>query len=556
MMDLAVILQALASCGVDTSIEQLLLKQRVRASEHPVLLVAGDEPGRPLDLLEGLGIAQVTPGGAPLSYPVQCSFGEKFQVIATDAKGEKHHYFDMTSFQTYCAEKIVSLTITVDTPILASADIRFVTVTIDTTPKLGELAGDCIGVLLALDSTAGAPEPAVDELCKWLKNTSGMADKVCLLLNHAESGAVNEMLEMMLDVEPLSTWTCSYQAGAGDSPQAALTAALRAVSDVEGSRGIEELTVQCVESARDKLDKRMEELEQAAESKDAAAIWFFGNSRDFRAKMQMAGATLSIRLSDSQREELYSDIKGLKQQLLLELPEMGRELVEKKDKQAKEDMNNLAGLYIETLCNSYMDFVTGQIIDNILLPQAKKAYQEAADDYASLVGRAPVPMEEWNVDQDADLLKSIQINLGNFHTAISKVVGMFAGVALRKAFKFIFKDFGGYMRGFTGQLEDKIKKAVPDLIDSILPPQSYVDQYIKNMRQELDRIPGMMYTALDETIIPQISADMSELFQEMVDRRIALLEAQGNALKKEAEEIRSKRTALAENSKGLAALLE
>lgn len=559
-MDLAVILEALRSCGVDTAEEQLLLRQRAGAAEHPVLLVAGDEPGRPLDLLEGLGIPPVAPDGRPFSFPVQCVYGEQFQLTADDVSGEKHHYYDMDSFRTHCKVEIASLSVTADAPVLRVADLRFITVNEGTVSRLPELAGDCSGVLLVLDSTAGAPEPAVGALCQWLKGTSGMEEKICLLLNHTEKAATNWMLETTLDVESLDTLSCDYQvqAGSEDSPGGVLAAAAEILSGTAAG-GVDGLVAQCVERAGRKLEARIGELERTAGEKDAAARWFFDNSRDYRAKMQMAGAAMDLSLTPSQKEDLEADIKGLKEQLARELPGMCAELVERSGKQAKEDMKNLAGAYVGALCESYMEFVTQQIAGRILLPQAKKAFRAADDEYRSLVDQAPIPVNEWTGGQDTELLRSMQFNLGDYQDpiarAVSMVVGFFFKTGAKVAARVAFEELGFILYDPIDSLASVLEKGTETFVERIQSVQGYVDRCRKRLEKMLDSAPDMMFRTLDGTVLPRIKEDTANLFRERINSCCALLEKQGSVQKQEAEAIRAQRTALEEKRRSLAALV-
>ena len=162
MTDLMTILASLQKQGVDTAPEMLLLRQKEKAGEQPILLVTGDEPGRPLDLMKGLGMAPLCPPGQFLPYPVQCIYGDTLTLTATDSRGEHHHFYDIPSFLAHCGGDVKMLTVTSDAPILRRAAIRIITVTDDTLADLGRLAGDCSGVVLTLDCSAGAPEPVED----------------------------------------------------------------------------------------------------------------------------------------------------------------------------------------------------------------------------------------------------------------------------------------------------------------------------------------------------------------------------------------------------------
>lgn len=550
-MDRNTVLDALASCGVDTMEEQLLLCQRAKATQRPVLLVAGDEPGRPLDLLEGLGVPPLSAEGGALPYPVECVPGPRFELAAADSRGEIHHYYDAPSFLTHGGDDIVSLRVTVDAPLLETASVRFLTVSQEMLPSLPQLAGDCAGVALVLDSSAGAPEPAASGLCRWLKRTAGMGERICLILNHAEQGATNWMLESLLDIEPQATLSCDYDAprGAEDSPQAVLAAA---AGMLDGGAGDEEaLSAQCLASARRKLDGHIAELEQAAADKTAAARWFRGSSRDFRAKMEMSKAALQVRLTPLQKEELYGDIQRLRDQLVQALPDMGAELAERHGRQAKDDMKNLAGEYVEALCNSYLKFVTRQIMDRDLMPQAEKAFREAEDEYRSLVARSPVPQGEWaGPSQGTELLKSVQLNLGDYQGGLSKLIGGLAFLAAAMVGAWL--EINPYS---TMSFARTAGRVVTDAVDRARSPRDYVAHYIRErLFPELDKLPEDLFNALDETILPQIGGDLANWFGDMVDERCALLERQAAALDDEAQALQAQRDGLAEDAARLARL--
>lgn len=554
-MDRTSILDALASCGVDTAEEQLLLRQRANAARRPVLLVAGDEPGRPLDLLEGLGVPPLSAGGEALPYPVECVSGPQFGLAAVDSAGGTHHFYDVPSFLAHGGDDIVSLRVTADAPLLEAASVRFLTVGRETLPRLPQLAGDCAAVALALDSSAGAPEPAASGLCRWLKGTAGMEGRTCLILNHTEQGATNWMLESLLDIEPRATLSSDYDAppGAEDSPQAALAAAARLLDGGAGDEGA--LATRCLASARRKLDGRMAELEQAAADKTAAARWFRDSSRDFRAKMELSKAALRVQLTPLQKEELYGDIQRLKDQLTQALPGMGAELVERNGKQAKEDIKNLAGDYVEAMCNSYLEFIARQVMDRELRPQAERAFREAQDEYNSLVARAPVPEgERAALAQATGLLKSIQVNLGDFQGVLSKLVGGIAGGAVFLAG--VWLEINPYsMIGIAREANRMVAGAVDGARKRAMKPQTYVSSYInKLLLPKLDKLPDELFKTLDETILPQIGGDLTNWFGDRVDERCALLERQGAALDDEARALRARRDALAADAARLARL--
>jgi len=548
-MDVSLLLEALNSCGVDTAEEQLLLRQRIKSVQCPTLLVIGDEPGRPLDLLQGLDIPSWREEHEPLTYPVECVKGTQLQITATDAKGVRNRYFDLPSFRAHRDPGVTHLELTVDAPILERVTLRFVTVNGETVARLPELAGDCAGVVLVLDSSAGAPEPAASELCHWLKVTAGMEERLCLVLNHTEQGAVNWMLEDLLEVEPRATLACNFDvpAQAEDSPWNVLASAVSMLGSAAG--GEDALAAWCISSVQRRLKERMEQLERSAQEKDDSAQWFQENSAAFRAKMGIARSAINVQLTPEQKEALYSDIQGLRQQLLEQLPLMAEELVERNGKQAKQDMKNLAGEYVESLINHYMTFITRQIADRVLFPQAEKAFQESVEEYQRLISSAPVSVDEMTALENVELLKSIQINLGEYQSSLSRMLGnivMFCIICV-----------GGDTLGpFTYTVADSLGGLVEELVESVRSAKAYVQDYIKEkLEPELSRCPEMMFAALDETILPQINGDLVNWFKDVVDRCCDRMEAQSAALENEASVLRDQRAALEMDDGRLTGLL-
>lgn len=552
MSELTAILEVFRSCGVDTAEEQTLLSTRAEGMNHPVLLVAGDEPGRPLDLLEGLGVGPLSPDGKPLSYPVQCGYGDAFQLTVTDSQGERHHFYDIESFLAHGSANAARLAVTVNAPVLRAAELRFVTVNGETVSRLPELAGGCAGALLVLDRAAGAPEPAMGKLCGWLKDVAGLEEKVGLILNHAEPGTINWGLESMLDVEPMDTWTCWQQAkpGTGKTPAEALAAAAEAVLSAgsgSAAAGMEALTARCVGSVRKKLEARMDALEAQAGEKQKAAKWFLGSSVKFRAKMQLAGDAMNFQMAPARRTDLNADIQGMKNQLCKELPEMAMEIAEAKGRQAKDDVLNLAGDYVEALCNSYMEFITNYIAVTDVQPQAEKAFQSARDEFLLLVTSDDMPAlaKEQMSYKDMELLKAIQVNLGNFHDPIAGFVSGFLGFIVKVV---LWNYLGRFGYTLGSYLQNLLEKAAT----LVIPTRMFVDHVIKDLLKQLDEVSDMMFSTMDESILPQLGVQVRADFQDKVDRTCALLEERGGALRQEAEALLGERAALAGQDQTLA----
>lgn len=555
MSELTAVLEVFRSCGVDTEEEQTLLNRRAKGMERLVLLVAGDEPGCPLELLEGLGVGPVSPDGKPLPYPVQCGYGETFQLTATDSQGGQHHFYDIASFQAHCGADVVYLAVTVNAPVLRSAELRFVTADEKTASRLPELAGDCAGALLVLDRAAGAPEPAVGELCEWLKETAGLEEKVGLILNHAEPGTINWGLESMLDVEPIDTWTCWQQAepGTKKTPAEALAAAVRAVLDTcsgNSAGGMEALTARCIGSVREKLAAKTRALEAQIQEKQEAARWFSDSGAKFRAKMRLAGGAMNFRLTPARRTELNADIKGMKERLCRELPEMANEIVESNGRQAKDDLSNLAGDYVEALCNSYMEFITNYIVVTDVQPQAEKAFQDARDEFVLLVTSEDMPVlaRERTVYKDMDLLKTIQVNLGNFHDPIAEKVSKLISFTVKIA-------LWGHLGALGSVMGDYLQPILEKALVKAMSTKRVADHVIENVREQMDKVADMMFKTLDESVLPQLGTQVKADFQDSVDRNCALLEKQGDALRQEAEALLGERAVLAGKDQMLARMV-
>ena len=533
MSDLMTILASLQDQGVDTSAEMLLLRQREKAGEQPVLLVAGDEPGQPLDLLRGLGIAPLCPAGQFLPYPVQCVYGETQTLTATDSRGERHHFYDIPSFLAHGGRDVKRLTVTSDAPILRRAGLRIITVTEDTLADLGRLAGDCSGVILTLDSSAGAPEPAVGSLCQWLRDAAGLEGSVCLLLNHTETGAVNWMLESLLDVEPVETVPCDYTAAPGSAkhPAGALAVAMDALLSGDAGSGASGAQAQCAAAALAKLKACRSRLDEEAGQKRKDARWFYNSADVFRAKMEIACTAMTIRLNEEQKALLNANVNGLKERLKAELPDMAAELVAQNGPLAKSDALNLAGDYVEALCNSYMEFVTRYLADRLFRPQAEAVFLEASEGYKTLVRQAPIPVAQWTSERDTEILKTIQVGYidpkGPLAETLGNVFVLAFGLALDE-----------YLGGFAFTLGRKLEQFISGLAIKAIPTKALVNHFIQDrLIPKLDDLMPAMYKALDETILPQVSSDIRASFQDMIGRTCAVLEEQGGTLIQQADDL-------------------
>ena len=291
----------------------------------------------------------------------------------------------------------------------------------------------------------------------------------------------------------------------------------------------------------------MEALEAQAGEKQAAARWFSDSSIKFRAKMQLAGDAMNFQMPPSRRTDLDADVKRLTGQLCKELPEMARAIAEAKGRQAKDDVLNLAGDYVEALCNSYMVFITNHIAINDVQPQAEKAVQTARDEFLLIITSDDMPAlaREQLSHKDMELLKAIQVNLGNFHDPIAGFVSGVLGFIVKVV---LFNYLGRFGYTLGSYLQNFLEKAAT----LVIPTKMFVDHVITDLLKQLDEVPDMMFRTMDESILPQLGVQVKADFQDKVDRTCALLEERGGALRQEAETLLSERAALAGQDQALA----
>lgn len=553
MPNLTMVMEALRGCSVDTTDEQTMLEKRSGGMAHPVLLVAGDEPGKPLDLMEGLGLAPLSPDGKPLPYPVRCVWGEKYGLTAVDHADEKHHFVDAASLMAHMGDAVRELIVTACAPLLRDAELLFVTVREETIDRLPEMVGGCAGALVVLDRAAGAPEPAVSELCGWLRDSAGLGEKVALILNHAEPGTVNWGLENMLDVEPIETFTSYSQAAPGTdkTPEGALAAAVRAVMGAvasSGEQGLDPLIAQCVASARKKLEAERETVTAQAQERQEAARWFKENGATLRAKLILAGEAMDFQLSPSRKMELSGDIRGLTKKLQEELPKMGLELVEQNGPQAKQDIVNLGGEYEEALLNSYMEFITNHIIDVDVQPKVDATFEAAREEFTKMASRDDLPRlrDAREDEENMELLKAIQVNLGVYHDKLAGGIGSAAGFVIRR----ILRNRGilAFLLSFV--IEELIKQASAFL----MPPKQYVNNVInEEMLAHLDEKVDAMFKTLEESVFPQLNEQVKAEYEEKMKEATAQMDEHSAKLQEEAQAYLDTAAALEAQMKALEA---
>lgn len=547
----------LPNCGVDTSEELRILEESGKQTDKPVLLVVGDEPGRPTDLIEGLGLK---PFPLP-KCPVEFSYGEHLSVTVWDQTGEIHHFQDVSSYQTMGPAAPQRLTVFWNSPVLQIADLRFLQAETVGETDLSSQVGDCAGCLLVLNANAGAPAPAMTQVCDWLGRLPGIGGRMKLVLNHAENTFPNYALEWGLPVDVAETVTCDYQSlpGGEDGPEVVLLTAAKQLPPGKQAADREQVAKACAKAVAERLLRRAETLEAQAKSSTKNADWFANTAKSYRAKMGMTHAALRLTLTPEEKEIYSRDLRDMISAFSNALPEMSQELLQARPDTAKEDVANLAASYVEAVCGAYLQHLCGKIMNEKLRPQAESAFQEAINSFRQLIEDAPIRLEEWRTE-DGTLLKSVQLNMSDYVDPLTNIalVAMQKGLGFSVAIlmqilnlgnlSYTAKVFVEQVFGvFTWPLREKIGK----LIQSISSAESFVKKFVKALRKYLTDLPDQMFKTLDETILPMLTADAEDQFKTMADQQYQLLLTQCIVLSRDADSMTKDAEAARNNAAAL-----
>lgn len=529
-------LEALESCGVDTAQEQKLLQANTGT---PVVLVAGPQAARPLDLLTGLEI-DVPDAFAP-PFPLLCAYGETFHIQAEDQAGERHHFSDWANFLAFLdkgPERAAGCTLFAPVPLLAQTQLRFLI--LDGKEELVRSASDCRGFLVVLPCAAGAPGDGVEALCRWVREVRAMPGQVGAVLHHTETGMTNAMLPLALrqwlGVE-VPCWRCGYPAfGKSLPPAAVLEQAVRRLTAAETAGGEEQMLSGCRDRSADKILAQEQRLEQEAAEKRQAAAWLAKCSGDFRAVGESAGAVLSCTLTDQQEKAIREDVNGLANLLREQLPLMSRELLERRGADAKADLRNLGGDYIEEVCGRYLSALVDHISRELWRPRIKAAFQQAVEEYRTLVSAAPVSLLEADPEGMSRILKAIDVNLGAYQDPTAAGLGSMASGAVYFGLNLLLSYTGVGVLGrlFVSKDVKEIAKtagqAVTAAVEQIISLESYVEKLTKALQNIVSEMPARIYSTLTSSIIPMLNEDIARQYQTMIDRACGTLEEQAAVL--------------------------
>lgn len=543
-------LEVLENCGVDTAQEQKLLQAN---AETPVVLVAGTQAARPLDLLTGLEIS--VPDTFVLSFPLLCVYGEKFHIQAEDRAGERHHFSDWADFLAFLdkdPERVSCCTLSAPSRLLAQVQLRFLI--LDGREDLTRSASDCRGFLTVLPCAAGAPGDRVEALCRWAREVRAMPGQVGAVLNHTETGMTNAMLPLALRQwlgTEVPSWRCGYPASGKSLPPAAvLEQAVRRLTEAETAGTEEQMLSGCRDRSAAKALAQEQRLEQEAEEKRQAAAWLVKCGEDFRAIGESTGAVVSCTLTNQQEKAIREDVNGLADLLREQLLLMSRELLEKRGADAKADLRNLGGDYIEDVCGRYLSALVDHISQELWKPKIEAAFQQSVEEYRTLVRSAPVSLLEADPEGMTRILKAIDVNLGAYQDPMAAGLGSVVGGAVYFGLNLLLSYSGV---GFLGRLfmakdvkevAQSAGQAVTTAVEQIISPESYVEKLTKALQNIVSKMPARIYSTLTSSIIPMLNADIARQYQSMIDRACGALVEQADVLTRDETRLLERRNEL------------
>lgn len=496
------VLNALRACQVDTREEERLLTVNGGGSKA-VVLVAGTQAARPFDLAEAFLEGAGDFGKRAVPYPVQFGFGEKFRVTTEDKNGKEHVYTrweDLWEDLGGRPQDVFRCHIEVPDIMLKQAELRFLLLDEDNVVRLSELAADCRGFMVALPAGAGAPGDEVYELCQWIRDARCLPQRTGILLNHTETGLIvpglPRMVKAWLGVEDAQKWNCSYQdLGGENGPGMMLKEAVAWVLTRGGTEGSDaqadaRLAANCVGRALEKLDGAQKELDREIGALEAAAQRVRKAQTGFRAYAENRGATMRFRLNKTQTEELEGDIDGMIQLLRDKLPEMLREVVDTTpdEKQAKQDMK-LVDEYLEAVCADYISTLTNHIAAS-WQDTVKDTFHSALVEYRAIVTNTPPTLEEQDARSDAEILNSIQVDLGGYVDPTATTIGAFAGKGVSLMLILLSSlDETGLARSVyyvvRERLENTVGRVVQGVVDAVMPAGSYANHLAQSLQDQV-----------------------------------------------------------------------
>ena len=487
------VLKALQACEVDTREEERMLTVNSGA-RHTVVLVAGTQAARPFDLATPLLKGEEHFGNQAVPYPVQFGFGERFRIWVEDKNGKEHIYMRWEDLWADLGTRpcdMVRCYVDTDISALDRVEFRFLLLDEDNVRQLSELAADCRAFLIVLPSGAGAPGEEVYTLCRWIRDVRCLPQRTGILLNHTEMGLVVSGLprtvQAWLGAGDTKQWKCSYQDAGGPGSQ--LEDVMAWVLAGDGDHGYVaqadgQMVTGCVRRALEKLDAAREDLDREMTALETAAQRVCKAQEGFRAYAENKGATMRFQMNEIQMAELEKDIDGLIQLLQDKLPEMLQEVLDNSPdgKQAKQDMK-LVDDYLESVCGGYIAALTSRIA-NSWQDTVKDTFHSALVEFRAIVTDTPSALKELDTQSDAEILNSIQVNLGGYVDPTASTIGTIAGKSMSLLFTLLMladeTGLGTAVYYATRPwLEKTVGRAVQSVVDTLMPADVYARHLLK-----------------------------------------------------------------------------
>lgn len=544
--------------GLDLTQERQLLSGR-NGFSCPVLLIAGTQGARIFDLLQGFHIKFPVSGYEIPDIPVQCGYGDTVHIQAEEKNGEKHHFSDMEDACRYLAkqpDRVKICRIEVPAPILRRTEMRFWEIGENSEGRIPETASDCAGFLLVLPCAAGAPGDDMRRLCRFIREVRVLSGQTGIVLNHTEAGRCNTMLSLFIQ-EWLGTkapcFKCSYA-----EPSMPLTV-LESGAKLAAA-GTDEADVQmlqrCLERIGEKTERQKAVFEGEAEENLQHADRLAKMAGSFRASVENAGVLLHLTLTAGQEKELRQDIDGMVAFLRDRIPEMIQEVVEQRGKEAKEDLRNLTGDYMEMVLNQYITALAERICREEWLPQVRQAFQKAVDDFYRLVKADPVLAERFEKEETA-YLKTMSVNLGEYvntwASGVGTVVTAVLNKTVRKLLLYKMGSLGGLLLA-TGIVDKAAKKAgdvAAYAVDEMIPPKVYGKKMAQMLQKNLTSMNDTVFDLLKDSMLPAVNEYSLRQYQGMVDNVCGALLKREEDYRKESGLLREKTEELEEQYRKL-----
>lgn len=510
----------LATLPVDTAAERELL-WAAGASGATTILVAGSPEAGVLTMIPGVsGLFTVE---ETLACPVRVEYGAEFSVRVTDRTGEAERYRTAADFRHFCAHRFGQLTdcrITVPAEMLRRGTLVFVT--LDGSGRPLTVDRSVSGCVLVVRSDAGCLSDGETALCGQIRDVWCVADKTAMILRR-QGPYVNELLPFMagllLGREHLGAFPCDM----GGEAQA-MEAAVADLLGRESGDVSERILDNCLSRVREKLRAAVEEATALEMERIHLAQGFRQTADTFRAMCLTEKYSLGDLLTREDMEHVRKEIHDFFTVLRSRFPQMTEEVVDALPT-AKADLQNLAGDYLGDVTDAFLDELLCQITGEMLIPRARERFYGICRRLRRLLQEQGLEAAVPEARTEADFLRISEVNMGDFHTGISRFVAAAAGTAVWVTIQMFLIDneiLG--LDDLVDQAEAWTQQTVMELTDRFMPARMYARSLGKNSAQYLTESEQRVYRSLEDTVFPRLIHTLQREFEWMTGAYVARLE--------------------------------